>query len=103
VFFGGARALWTSGGRPRSRFCAPVTRICGAGRAKTKSCQRKDVRGSASRVRDQLALPRRDASPEEVLLRLRELQSGYELNVDIGLTYSFGSIFNNIVNPRFGR
>jgi hypothetical protein len=62
-----------------------------------------NVEGSASRVRDQLSLPRRDASPEEVLLRLRELQSGYEVSFDIGLTYSFGSIFNNIVNPRFGR
>ncbi len=61
------------------------------------------LEGSASRVRDQIALPRRDASPEEVLLRLRELQSGYEVSFDIGLTYSFGSIFNNIVNPRFGR
>ena len=40
---------------------------------------------------------------EEVLLRLRELQSGYQVSVDISLTYSFGSIFNNIVNPRFGR
>ena len=59
--------------------------------------------GSASRVRDQLSLPRRDATPEEVLLRLRELQSDYELSFDIGIRYSFGSIFNNIVNPRFGR
>ena len=54
-------------------------------------------------MRDQIALPRRDASPEEVLLRLRELQSNYELSFDIGINYSFGSIFNNIVNPRFGR
>ena len=59
--------------------------------------------GSASRVRDQLSLPLRDATPEEVLLRLRELQSGYEVSFDIGLSYRFGSIFNNIVNPRFGR
>jgi hypothetical protein len=61
------------------------------------------LEGSASRVRDQLSLPRRDAAPEEVLLRLRELQSNYELSFDIGINYSFGSIFNNIVNPRFGR
>ncbi len=61
------------------------------------------VEGSASRVRDQLSLPRRDATEEEVLLRLRELQSGYELQFDIGFTYSFGSLFNNVVNPRFGR
>jgi hypothetical protein len=62
-----------------------------------------DISGSASRIRDQLSLPRRDATPTEVLLRLRELQSGYELSFSIGLSYSFGSIFNNVVNPRFGR
>ena len=60
------------------------------------------LEGSASRIRDQLSLPRRDATPEEVLLRLRELQSGYEVSFDISLRYSFGSLFNNIVNPRFG-
>ena len=58
---------------------------------------------SVSRIRDQLSIPRRDATPEEVLLRLRELLSGYEVSFSIGVTYSFGSIFNNIVNPRFGR
>jgi hypothetical protein len=62
-----------------------------------------NIEGSASRIRDQLSLPRRDATPEEVLLRIRELQSGYELSFSIGITYSFGSIFNNVVNPRFGR
>ena len=40
---------------------------------------------------------------EEVLLRLRRLRSGYEYNLQIGLTYTFGSIFNTIVNPRFGQ
>jgi hypothetical protein len=59
--------------------------------------------GSVSRVRDQLSLPRRDATQEEVLLRLRELQSAYEIQFDIGFTYSFGALYNNIVNPRFGR
>ena len=58
---------------------------------------------SVSRIRDQLSIPRRDATSEEVLLRLRELLSGYEVSFSIGVTYSFGSIFNNVVNPRFGR
>jgi len=57
---------------------------------------------SASRIRDQISLPRRGATQEEVLLRLRELQSGYEVDVSFSLTYSFGSLFNNVVNPRFG-
>jgi hypothetical protein len=59
--------------------------------------------GSASRVRDQIALPARGASDAEILLRLRELQSDYQFDLSFGLTYRFGSIFNNIVNPRFGR
>jgi hypothetical protein len=58
--------------------------------------------GSASRIRDQLSLPLRDATDEEVLLRIRQLQSGYQLRFNFGVTYSFGSLFNNIVNPRFG-
>jgi hypothetical protein len=59
--------------------------------------------GSASRVRDQIALPARGATDEEILLRVRELQSNYRFDFSFGLTYRFGSIFNNIVNPRFGR
>jgi hypothetical protein len=61
------------------------------------------VEGTTSRLRDQLSIPRRGVTPEEVLLRLRRLRSGYEYNLRIGLTYTFGSIFNTIVNPRFGQ
>lgn len=57
--------------------------------------------GRASRVRDQLSLPRRGATSEEVLLRQRQLASGYEYGAWIGVTYTFGSIYNNVVNPRF--
>ncbi|CAN5874922.1 hypothetical protein BH18ACI5_BH18ACI5_26540 [soil metagenome] len=42
-------------------------------------------------------------TPEEILLRLRELQSGYEYEISFGISYSFGSIFSSIVNPRFGQ
>lgn len=57
---------------------------------------------NASRIRDQLSLPARGATPEEVLLRLRRLQSGYEYGFSVSLTYTFGSIFSSVVNPRFG-
>jgi hypothetical protein len=60
-----------------------------------------ELEGSASRIRDQISLPRRGATPEEVLLRLRELRSGYDVSFSVGVSYSFGSIFNNVVNPRF--
>ena len=61
------------------------------------------LEGSTSRIRDQLSIPRRGVTPEEVLLRLRRLRSGYEYDFQLGLTYTFGSIFNTIVNPRFGQ
>jgi hypothetical protein len=61
------------------------------------------VEGTTSRIRDQLSIPRRGVTAEEVLLRLRRLRSGYEYDLQIGLTYTFGSIFNTIVNPRFGQ
>jgi hypothetical protein len=57
---------------------------------------------NASRIRDQLSLPRRGATPEEIFLRLRQLQSGYQYDFQFSLTYSFGSIFSSVVNPRFG-
>jgi hypothetical protein len=58
---------------------------------------------NASRIRDQLSLPSRGATPEEILLELRELRSGYEYEFSFGLTYTFGSIFSSVVNPRFGQ
>jgi hypothetical protein len=62
-----------------------------------------NLEASASRIRNQLSLPRRDASPEEVLLRLRQLRSGFETRLEFGLEYRFGSRFAAIVNPRFGQ
>jgi hypothetical protein len=54
------------------------------------------------RQRDQLALPLRGATAEEVLLQKKQLESQYSYFATIGLSYSFGAIYNNIVNPRFG-
>lgn len=42
--------------------------------------------GNASRIRDQISLPRRGATTE-VVCRLRQLRSGYEFDVRLGLTY----------------
>jgi hypothetical protein len=62
-----------------------------------------NVEASVSRIRDQLSLPRRAATPEEVLLELRELRSGFEARLEVGIQYQFGSAFAAIVNPRFGQ
>ena len=58
--------------------------------------------GSYSRVRDQLSLAKGSVSEEDLLLRLRQLKTDYRYFVFTGLSYTFGSIFNNVVNPRFG-
>ena len=58
--------------------------------------------GNVSRVHDQLSLAAGDVTTEELLLKQKELQTQYTYFTSIGLTYSFGSIYNNIVNPRFG-
>jgi hypothetical protein len=57
--------------------------------------------GGISRRRDQLSLRRGEASTEEILIRQRELATDYSYEFGFGLSYSFGSIFNSVVNPRF--
>ena len=57
--------------------------------------------GSLSLVRDQLSIAKGKASEQEILLQRRQLATSYNYFVGIGLTYTFGSIFNNVVNPRF--
>lgn len=61
-----------------------------------------DIYGYITLVRDQLSLPGSGASLEEILLRRRELETSYEYYTSIGISYTFGSIYNNVVNPRFG-
>jgi len=62
-----------------------------------------DVRANYSKVRDQLSIAKEDATPDEILLRLKELQTDYEYSMNVGISYRFGSSFNNVVNPRFRR
>lgn len=58
--------------------------------------------GYVSLLRDQLYLAKGGATDEEVLLRRRQLATSYQYFVGAGLSYTFGSIYNNVVNPRFG-
>lgn len=57
---------------------------------------------SYSRVHDQISLARAAASDEEILLQLRQLATSYTYGGSFSLSYTFGSLFNNVVNPRFG-
>jgi len=59
-----------------------------------------NINGRYSRVYDQLYLPAGGSTDEDILLRLKKLQSAYEYEIRIGFSYTFGSIFNGAVNPR---
>jgi hypothetical protein len=56
-----------------------------------------------TKFRDQINLKKGTATPQEVLLRLRQLQTGYSYYGSVGLSYTFGSVFSNVVNPRFSQ
>lgn len=56
--------------------------------------------GRYSFVRDQIGLRAVDATDGEILTRQFELATGYSYYASVGLSYSFGSIFNQVVNPR---
>lgn len=57
--------------------------------------------GRYSIINDQLNIPAGGISDAEQLLNLREQFTSYSYGVFIGLEYTFGSIFNQAVNPRF--
>jgi hypothetical protein len=59
--------------------------------------------GNYSAIRNQLYLPRIDASEQEILLQQRQLATNYQYFFFFGINYTFGSVLNNVVNPRFGR
>lgn len=58
--------------------------------------------GDGSLIRDQIFLARGGASDEDILLKLRRLATNYRYGLRVGITHSFGSIYNNVVNSRFG-
>jgi hypothetical protein len=51
-------------------------------------------------IRDQLFLPAGNASVEDILLRQRQIATNFFLGVGAGISYTFGSAYNNIINTR---
>ncbi len=59
------------------------------------------VGGSASIVNNEIYLPADGATEAQILLSTKALPTPYQYYFFVGIKYSFGSIYNNIVNPRF--
>jgi hypothetical protein len=51
-------------------------------------------------INDQIYLPKGDATDEEVLARQRQLKTSFRHSIRIGISYTFGSIYSNVVNTR---
>ncbi len=55
---------------------------------------------SFSLINDHVAIPKADMSLEEILLEQRRRASSYELGINVGLSYTFGSRITGVFNPR---
>lgn len=56
--------------------------------------------GGVDWIRDQIYLAAGGQSEREILLRQRQLATSYEYFAQVGLRYTFGSIYSPVVNPR---
>jgi hypothetical protein len=59
------------------------------------------IGGNASIVNNEIYLPADGATEAQILLSTKALPTPYQFYFFVGIKYSFGSIYNNIVNPRF--
>jgi len=59
--------------------------------------------GGFSAIHDQLSLRKGERSLDEILLRQSELATDFDYYASVGFSYTFGSVYSNVVNPRFGR
>lgn len=57
--------------------------------------------GSVALINNQVSLSSINLTPEQIILRQKETLTNFSYNLQVGLRYTFGSIFNNIVNPRY--
>lgn len=60
-----------------------------------------NVTGNVSLINNQLSLSSQSLTPEQIILQQRQTLSNYSYSLQVGIRYTFGSIFNNIVNPRY--
>ena len=59
-----------------------------------------NVSGDYSIINDRLSILKGDATIEEILLRQRQQSTAYRYQLNVGVSFTFGSLFNNVVNPR---
>lgn len=60
-----------------------------------------NIGGNYNITNNQINLPAGSLTVEEILLQQQQLRSGYNYRFNVGFSYTFGSMFNTVVNPRF--
>lgn len=58
--------------------------------------------GSVGWVNDQVYLSAQGATDAEALLNLRQRAQDFNYKIEVGFSFQFGSVYNNVVNNRFG-
>jgi hypothetical protein len=61
-----------------------------------------NARGNIAWVNDQIYLSADGATDAEALLQLQQRGTDFRYGFSVGVSIQFGSIFNNVVNNRFG-
>lgn len=60
------------------------------------------IDGRTSWVNDQIYLPAEGVTDAEALLNLQQRSQDFNYGIEFGFSFQFGSIYNNVVNNRFG-
>ena len=58
--------------------------------------------GDYESIHDQFYIPKEGITRDSALLRQSQRSTRFSQFFYVGLNYSFGSVLNNVVNPRFG-
>ena len=61
------------------------------------------INGEARYINNRLNQRKGDLTEAERLLRLKQQATSFEIGGSLSIIYTFGSIYNNTVNPRFNR
>lgn len=59
------------------------------------------ISGGYAAIHDQISLPKAGATFDQILLVRKDQATTYSYGFNVGLSFTFGSMFSNVVNPRF--
>jgi len=59
------------------------------------------VSGGYAAIHDQISLAKAGATFDQILLVRKDQATTFSYGFNVGLSYTFGSMFSNVVNPRF--